>query len=240
MANPIVVAEGLVKDIGATPVLRGVSLAIRPRGVLAVMGANGAGKSTLLKVLGGIWGYRGGRLERFGKVVPRDAMPDPRIGILGHQSFLYPHLTLLENLRLYARLWELSSVEERVMKAVQAVGLEWAAQDPVRTYSRGMRQRGALARIWMIAPQLWLLDEPYSGLDEEGRRMVTHMIQGAGERGAGLVFTTHRIDEALQCADAVTIMARGTMVWWSRTEGLDRADWDVLRSRYWGGRAFHA
>lgn len=207
----------LEKRIGDKEVLRDISLELGRYSALAVLGPNGVGKTTLLRVLAGVWGPSRGQLWRFDEPVSKDGRPDPRVGYLGHQSFLYPSLTALENLTFYARLWGLNRPRERAQDMLMRVGLTWSHSDPVRTFSRGMLQRAAIARALLPEPQLLLLDEPYTGLDLEAQAFLDRTLIAFRQDGGAIILITHNVAEALRSSDAVTIMLGGKLVWWAPT-----------------------
>ncbi|NMP23578.1 ATP-binding cassette domain-containing protein [Sulfobacillus harzensis] len=236
MSEGVLKAEKLVRVAGRLPVLNGVDLELSPGRVLALMGPNGAGKSTLLYVLAGLWSYSSGQLWRFGELLPTDNRPDPRVALLAHQSFLYSHLTLEENLLLYGRLYGVDRARARARWATERVGLQWAYHERLRTFSRGMRQRAALARVLMQDARLWLLDEPSSGLDREGRAILAALIAEAREDGVAILMTTHVLSEALRSAEALAILKAGRFVWWS----ANSEEWDAAQARLLGVGDGHA
>ncbi len=215
----VVRAAHLEKKIGEKEVLRDISLELGSHAALAVLGPNGAGKTTLLRILSGVWGPSSGELWRFNQLVKTEGRTDPRVGYLGHQSFLYPTLTAMENLTFYARLWGLPSPTVRAREMLQQVGLMWSQSDRVKTYSRGMLQRAAIARVLLPDPQLLLLDEPYTGLDVEAQLFLDRTLMAYREAGGSIVLITHNVHEALRISDAVTVLVRGKLVWWAPTKG---------------------
>ncbi len=216
-SHVVIRAVHLEKRIGDKEVLRDISLELGPYSALAVLGPNGAGKTTLLRVLAGVWGPSRGQLWRFDQPVSNDGRTDPRVGYLGHQSFLYPSLTALENLSFYGRLWGVKRPYERARDMLARVGLTWSQSDPVRTFSRGMLQRAAIARALLPEPQLLLLDEPYTGLDIEAQAFLDRALLSFRHDGGAIVLITHNVAEALRIADAVTIILGGKLVWWAPT-----------------------
>lgn len=240
MREPAIRAVDLAKSLGASVLFQHITFELYPGRVMAIMGRNGAGKSSLLKVLAGIWSFQSGQLWRLGQAVPPDQAPDSRVGLLAHQSFLYGHLTLEENLRFYGRLWRVERVHERAAEAMDHVGLSWVARDQVRTFSRGMVQRASLARLLVTDPDLWLLDEPFSGLDGEGRQRLVQVVSDQRSRGKAVLMTTHRIDEALDTADALAILKGGRFIWWGGAEEMRRGLWQEACRVHLGARAEHA
>jgi len=218
--SPVIRAVHLAKTLGTATVLQDVSFELGAGAALAILGPNGAGKTTLLKVLAGVWAPNRGELWRFGQLLRDGGHPDPRIGYLGHQSLLYPSLTLLENLRFYGRLWGVPRLSETIESVVDQVGLGWSLDDPVRTFSRGMLQRAAIARVLLTAPELVLLDEPYTGLDLPSRHVLDRWIRTFRSEGGTVLMITHQPDEAYRLVDAVAILHTGRFIWWSPTQEM--------------------
>lgn len=222
MAEVVLEARRLSRSIGGRRILHNLGFELHQGRVLAIMGPNGAGKSTLLKILAGSVGYDGGDLYQFGNRISTLGSGDRRIGYLAHQSFLYLGLSLRENLRFYGRLWHLTELEMRIDRVLAEVDLLWCHDDPVRTYSRGMRQRAALARMLLPGPELMLLDEPFTGLDGEGRHVVTRLLRDQViMRGTSIVLITHDNEDTCW-ADGTAILAHGRFVWWARQADLVR------------------
>jgi heme exporter protein A len=216
MNGPIVEARGITKYLGDRPVLRAVSLTVMPGEVVAVVGPNGAGKTTLVRVLAGAVRPTAGTLVRFGEPVA-DERSDTRIGYLGHRSLLYRTLTGIENLEFYARLYGLPDPRAAAESALIAVGLRPFMHDPVRTYSRGMEQRAALARAFLHRPSLLLLDEPYTGLDLEAQELLEARVRDTVAAGGAAVVISHRIEEAARLAHRVGILWYGRLGRWRTT-----------------------
>jgi heme exporter protein A len=210
-------AEGLARDLAGVPVLRGVDLVVEPGEVVALLGANGAGKTTLLRVLALLLRPGGGRLTLFG--VDARTAPPPlrhRIGWVGHESCCYPDLTAAENLTFWAELFGLPDPAARAAEQLAWAGLEHVARRPVRTFSRGMAQRLALARALLHAPDLLLLDEPYSGLDPEAVAALQTRLATLAAAGHAIVLTTHEIERAAPIATRLAILHRGRIAWTHR------------------------
>jgi heme exporter protein A len=193
MSSPepaLVVCQGLVRRFGERAALDGVSLELAAGETLLLTGGNGAGKTTLLRVLATVLRPHAGAVSVAGHELPRQARAvRPLIGYVGHEPLVYPSLTALENLELYASLHGRSA--ESCRPALAMVGLERRRNDRAADLSRGMRQRLALARAWLHQPALLLLDEPTAGLDGEGRELLNGMLDE--HRGAALV-ATHEPD----------------------------------------------
>jgi heme ABC exporter ATP-binding subunit CcmA len=222
--------EGVGRAYGERVALRDVTLTL-PRGAtVAVFGANGAGKTTLLRVLALLARPTAGDYLLFGEPTRRggDRLEQRRrLGFLAHQSWLYEHLTAEENLRFHAGLHGLRPDGAAIEAALDAVGLPGRRADPVRTYSRGMQQRLALARVLLHRPDLLLLDEPFTGLDREGAGRLRALLKRHAA-GRTLILATHDVAEALPLATRVVVLAGGRLVADRPTAGLTVAGVEAL------------
>ncbi len=175
-------ARGLEKRYGARRALGSVDIELGRDGFLLVTGPNGSGKTTLLRLLAGLAAPTRGSLE---VDVARGA-----VGFLGHEPLVYRELTALENLDLFGRLYRVPERRERIGMLLERFGLWEARGERVASYSRGMTQRLALCRALLHEPELVLLDEPYTGLDEQGAALLDRELgELAGARA--LVVSTH-------------------------------------------------
>jgi len=219
-----VAARGLSRRYGPLRALDGVDLDIAPGEFLTIFGPNGAGKTTLLRILASLVRPTGGSLSIFG-LDPKAAgdQVKRRIGLIGHNGFLYGGLTARDNLRFYARLYDLDEIPRRCDALLEEVGLADRADDPVRTFSRGMQQRLSIARALIHDPDLVLLDEPYTGLDQHASRTLRGILEQVRGRGRSVVMVTHHLDEGLEVSTRVSIMSRGRFAFESPTRDLSHA-----------------
>ncbi|HKQ98196.1 MAG TPA: ABC transporter ATP-binding protein [Candidatus Polarisedimenticolia bacterium] len=199
------------RHFGGFAALDGVDLGIGTGERILLLGPNGAGKTTLLRMLALLVRPTGGTLRLFGEPTRRGGDRPARrrrIGFLAHQTWLYEHLTAEENLRFTAGLYDLPAPEAAIRRALDEVGLLHRRGDTIRTFSRGMQQRLALARVLLTAPDLLLLDEPFTGLDRQGAGALRLLVR---ERlpGRTLVLATHDIADALPLVDRVVVLAGG-------------------------------
>ena len=209
-----VLARGLRREFGGVAVLTGVDLTVEAGELVVLLGSNGAGKTTLLRVLATLLRPSGGTLQLFGE----DASRRPptarrRIGHVGHESACYPDLTGRENLEFYAELHGVPDPARRVDDLLRWAGLEDAARRPVRVYSRGMAQRLALARALVHGPELLLLDEPFSGLDQAAVARLETLLGELRRSGHAIVLSTHDLDRVATLATRVAILHRGRIAW---------------------------
>jgi heme exporter protein A len=202
--------EGLTRYYGEREALSGVSLSLAEGHTLVVFGPNGAGKTTLLRVLATLLRPHEGSVSVLGSSLPDEGWAvRGRVGLLGHEPLLYRELTAGENLRFHARLHGVE--DERVTELLESLAISARAAEPLRTLSRGMVQRVAVARAVLHDPELLLLDEPYSNLDPAAVELVAPLIgAGAGPRdGRTRVICSHDPARGLAEADLVLGLRAG-------------------------------
>lgn len=210
---PLLEARALERTFGPVTAVDGVDFSLAPGAFLTVFGPNGAGKSTLLRLLGG--GLRPTRGEvRLGgqRVSVGDLGVAEKVGVLSHHGFLYAHLTASENLRFYGRLYGLDDLGTRVPERLEAVGLASRAEDRVSTFSRGMRQRLALARCLLHDPEVVLLDEPYTGLDAYAADVLRGVLEALRDGRRTVVMVTHALHQGLELSERVAVQVSGRWV----------------------------
>ena len=214
MIGPPIRAERLARGFGGVRVLTGVDLTVAAGEVVVLLGPNGAGKTTLLRILALLLAPTGGRLVLFGTDATRaPAALRRRIGYAGHEISCYPDLSGAENLAFYAQLFGVAEPAARIARLLAWAGLDGAGRRPVRTYSRGMSQRLALARALLHEPDLLLLDEPFSGLDPDAVERLQQQLLELRAAGHSIVLATHDVDRAVPVASRVAILHRGRIAW---------------------------
>jgi heme exporter protein A len=196
----------LARNYGERRVLSGVSLTLEAGETLVVFGPNGAGKTTLLRVLATLLRPHGGDVRVLGRKLPEEGWAvRGRIGMLGHEPMLYRELSARENLLYHARLHDRPPA--RVSEVLERVGMSERADEPLRTLSRGMVQRVAIARTVLHEPELLLLDEPYAHLDPAARELVDPLL-GAEEQRTRVI-SSHDPSGGLEEADLVLGLRAG-------------------------------
>ncbi len=210
LSPPYLEVRGLKKSFGLKPVLRGVDLMLCRGERMALVGANGAGKTTLLRILAGLTKPSAGTVCINGLDIARDAQQVRRlVGFVGHQPYLYDELTVMENLLFFGHMYTVKHAQERASELICRVGLERRAQERVGTLSRGQVQRLALARALLHSPQFLLLDEPDTGLDQQGSELVYELLKEHAEQGGTTLFTTHNLERALKLSNSIVTLERG-------------------------------
>ena len=211
-SEPLIRVTGLRKTFGNHRVLDGLDLDVRAGEAVAVLGANGAGKTTLLKVLATLVRPTRGTAT----VAGHDCAKDPElvrreIGLVAHSSHVYEDLTAAENLTFWATLAGLRPSAAERAGALGAVELERAAAERVRTFSAGMKRRLSLARFVLARPRVLLLDEPFTGLDQGGKKWLEEHLAAFKTGGGAIVMTTHSFGRELAVADRIAILAGGAI-----------------------------
>ena len=219
---PIIQVRDLRKDFGYLQALSGVSFDLNKGEFLTIFGPNGAGKTTLIKVLAGLTRPTSGSAHIDGfDVLESNAELRSQIGVISHTTCLYPDLTALENLLFYAKLYGLDDPEKRTNESIREAGLQLRRHDPVRTYSRGMQQRMAIARATLHDPSFLFLDEPFTGLDLRATNALKEHLHDLHTGERTIIMTTHDMSCGLELCDRVAIQNKGRFL---LLESIDRID----------------
>jgi heme exporter protein A len=206
--------QSVEKRFGGLSALRGVSLEIRAGDCVALLGPNGAGKTTLLRVAALLATPTRGTVQlRATDGTPRGDSGGAKflIGMVGHSTLLYDEFTAAENLQLFGKLYGLNDPSGRARTALEDCGLGARAEGLVRTFSRGMRQRLAIAKALLHGPRVVLLDEPAAGLDRQGLEWFGARLAQLRTSGATVLMSTHARNESLELATRIVALASGTV-----------------------------
>lgn len=217
----LICVQKLGKRYGSKAVLKNIELTIDAGQVVALLGANGAGKTTLMRTIAGLTKPDRGSIE-LGGATFRTASHELRryIGFVGHAPLLYDTLSGWENLRFFAHLYDMQQPEARIEALMHEVELWSRRRDLVRTYSRGMKQRLAIARAVLHDPPVLLLDEPDTGLDQDSMEMLHSIIRELGVNNRAILLSTHQLDQALAWADQICILADGRIMHQPKSDKL--------------------
>jgi len=211
---PVIEIRALSKRYGPIAAVDELDLDIDRGESVLLLGPNGAGKSTLLRMLSGLTRPTSGTLRVFGgsPTGSSGSAVRRRLGLLSHQTFLYDHLTAIENLEFCARLYGVEHPDRVARAALRDVDLEDRSSELVQGFSRGMQQRLAIARSILHRPDLLLFDEPYTGLDRDASRRLSDSLRALRRQGRTCVMTTHDFSSGLAVADRIVVLASGRKV----------------------------
>ncbi|HVY92123.1 MAG TPA: heme ABC exporter ATP-binding protein CcmA [Bryobacteraceae bacterium] len=205
-----IAADRVWKYFGDYPALRGATFEAAPGACVALLGRNGAGKTTLLRILANLSKPTKGEVTIFG--LPAAGKMRERIGYLGHGIGVYDDLSAIENLTLFGQLMGVPNPQAAAEAALERVGLSRVRDGFAREFSRGMRQRLAIARAFLHNPEVLLLDEPFTSLDDRAIGVLHDLLRDALAKGATIVMSTHQIREAMELATQVALLERGRIV----------------------------
>jgi len=227
MSELVIETQGVGRRFSGINAVDNVDLGVGAGEAVALFGPNGAGKTTLLRMIATLLRPTRGTLRLFGRSVgDGGAYARRRIGFLSHQSFLYPDLTPTENLEFYARMFRVSTPALRVRELLDQVGLVGWAHRPVRTLSRGLEQRCALARALLHQPDLLLMDEPFTGLDVDASKMLRDRLKQAHAGGTTLIMTTHDMTQGFDVCQRAIVLVRGRLVWTGAIDARERESFE--------------
>jgi heme ABC exporter ATP-binding subunit CcmA len=218
--------DAVWKYFGDFPALRDVGFSVSAGSVVALLGRNGAGKTTLLRIVAGLAKPSKGSVKIHGAEV-REEPTRRRIGVLGHGISLYDELTATENLVLFGKLYGLADTAKRAHQWLERTGLERVRDGLVREFSRGMRQRLAVARTFIHDPEVLLFDEPFTSLDDKAIAVLQSLIKEAQQRGCTILISTHQLREAIELATHVALIRKGQLAYAGERvpEMLDDPGW---------------
>ncbi|GAV23627.1 heme ABC exporter ATP-binding protein CcmA [Carboxydothermus pertinax] len=205
--------KDITKKIGDKIILKNISFNISSGQFVTVLGPNGAGKSTLFKILALLMKPTSGTLKINGVTVNESGIAlRAKLGVISHNSFLYDSLSARDNLLFYAKMYGLKNAERAVKEVIQQVGLELSYYQPVKTFSRGMLQRLAIARCLLTNPEIVLLDEPYTGLDQQAIEILNKVLKTLKTEKRTVLMITHNFEEGVTLSDRIFILNRGQLV----------------------------
>ncbi len=205
--------EDVHKQFGPVKAVRGISFEVKSGEVMGIIGPNGAGKTTTIKMILGLLQPDKGKISLFGSTIADEAVRQ-RIGYMPESPTFYNHLTGREILTFVGELFRLDKkeIKKRSNELIELVGLNKAADRPLREYSKGMLQRIDLAQALINEPDLLFLDEPMDGLDPIGRIRMKEIILSIKERGASIVFNSHILSDVEAISDRILVIDQGKML----------------------------
>jgi heme exporter protein A len=219
--TPALAIEGLTRIFGPRKALDAVDFELPAGAFLSIFGPNGAGKTTLLRTLTTLQNPSSGSAKVLGLDVVKDAVElRSRIGLISHNSLLYPDLSAEENLLFFSDMYGIPDPAARVAELLDSVELLHRRFDLVRTFSRGMLQRLSIARALLHRPEVLFLDEPYSGLDPHAMDILDHLIAQIRSQHT-FVMVSHDLVKGLELCSHALILAKGRVVRFDEKESID-------------------
>jgi heme exporter protein A len=201
--------RGLAKYFGRFSALRDLNLTVKAGEFIALFGRNGAGKTTFLRIIAGLSRPSSGTFKIQLAGASRPYSIRGVIGYLSHNTSLYVDLTALENLRFFAQLMDVPADDAVLMQRIGQVGLAGREREPVRNYSRGMQQRLAIARAFLHNPDILLLDEPFTGLDQTGSDFLKSYLSKTHAEGKTCILAIHDTQLGYEMADRLVVIENG-------------------------------
>ncbi|GIV65558.1 MAG: ABC transporter ATP-binding protein [Bellilinea sp.] len=221
--SSLIEVRSLVKRFGAKIVLRQLNFHVDAGEFVALLGPNGAGKTTFLRILASLARPSLGEVWVAGFRLPQQAAHvRRRLGVVSHQPLLYGDLSAEENLRFYGRMYAVEDLESRIHEVLELVGLVARRRDLVRTFSRGMQQRLAIGRAILHDPDVLLLDEPHTGLDQDACDMLDGVLRQIAGQGRTVVMTSHDLARVEDLASRFDVLTGGRITASQPANGLPR------------------
>jgi heme exporter protein A len=221
----IITVHNLVKRYGLKTVLKGLDFNVQRGEFVALLGPNGAGKTTFLRILSSLLRPTSGEVYIAGHRLPSQANEIRyRLGVVSHLPLLYGDLTAEENLLFYGCMYSVPNLSQRANQVLEMVGLNSRQKDLVRTFSRGMQQRLAIARAVLHDPEVILFDEPHTGLDQDACVMLDEVLQEVAARGRTVVMTSHDLARAADLASRFDVLSNGTITASIQSNEIDPND----------------
>lgn len=205
--------ENVSYAIGKRSILDQITLAIKKNSITGILGPNGAGKSTLLSLVIGLHKTRNGTITVLGEKLPiKGEGLRKRIGVVLQETALYNELTVFENLRFAAALYDVKNEKERITEVIKLLGLQERANEFVKILSGGLRRRATIARALIHQPELLVIDEPTLGVDAETRHAIWEHLRFLKSTGTTILVATNYLDEAQAICDTVAVLQTGTLI----------------------------
>ena len=228
-------ARGLNKKFGYKTALRNIDVLLKKGDSLALFGPNGAGKSTLIQVLCSLLQPTSGSVRIAGYEARRDREALHQIiGLIAHQTFLYPHLTAYENLKFYGAMYGVARLNDRIPEVLDLVGLGDYRNDAVQNFSRGMQQRLSIGRAIIHDPMILFLDEPFTGLDQQGSEDFLKLILQFRDQGKTVIMASHHLQLGLELCERAAILKSGKIVYLQNVAHISKNDFTRIYSQQIG------
>ena len=218
--SDVINLDSVYKSLGTRQILNNVTLSVQQGDIFGYLGPNGAGKTTTIRIILGLMQPTQGKALILGEDVKIDKVRQ-NIGFVLETDGLYDNVSAFDNLNYYGQLYDVDKLNERINRAIQLVGLQDRAQDKVSAYSKGMRQRLALARAMVHDPQVLILDEPTSGVDPSGQIEIRQiMLDMVRKEGKTILLSSHNLDEVQRICNRIALIHKGEIKLYGELEKL--------------------
>jgi heme exporter protein A len=224
-------AKGITRSFGHIRALRGIDLQLKKGRFLTIFGPNGAGKTTLLKIFATILRPSNGQIEIMGLNPKKTGEAlRRRLGVLSHNSFLYLNLTPYENLKFYGTMYQVEDLETKIREVLAEVDLWERRNQPIRTLSRGLQQRAAIARAIIHDPDIIFLDEPFTGLDQQSAEKFRLVLDKLHPGLRTIVMSTHNLSLGLEMSQEIAILVKGRIMYQAESNRVTRNEFEQIYS----------
>jgi len=218
--NSAISLDSIKKTLGSREVLRGISFTVATGDIFGYLGPNGAGKTTTIRILLGLLPASSGKLEVLGQDINRSETRK-KIGFALDPTGLYDNMSATENLEYYARIYRVADATPKISRLLGMVGLADRAGDKAGTYSKGMKQRLALARAMVHSPEILVLDEPTAGVDPSGQIEIRQILLEIAHKEQKTIFlSSHNLDEVQRICNRIALIDRGEIKLYGELESL--------------------
>ena len=199
--------------ISGKDILRGITLNVRRGEIMGLLGKNGAGKTTLLSLISGLRSHTSGEINVLGEKMPTHTAEFRRkMGFVLQENALYEELTIFENLKFSASLYDVQNSRKRILEVLEVLGLSDRRDQVVNTLSGGLKRRTAIARAFLHDPELFIIDEPTLGVDADTRHALWAYLRLLRSKSKTVIVATNYLDEALALCDRVAVLGAGEML----------------------------
>jgi len=218
MEEKIIEVENISKDFGKIKALENVSFYLKNGETICILGENGSGKSTLIKIIAGIIKPTNGKLKIFGKDPFKERSVYSKIGFLFHEELFYEELTLFENLYFISKILNIENSFEKIKRISSLFLIEDKLKEKVKNLSRGEIQKAGFVRALLNNPEILILDEPFTAVDEKGREIIIEVFKDFKEEKKSVIFSTHDKEIAKNISDKILLLSKGKKIYFGEFE----------------------
>jgi ABC-type multidrug transport system ATPase subunit len=220
MEEKIIEVEGVSKDFGKIKALKDVSFYLKNGEIICILGENGSGKSTLIKIIAGIIKPTDGKLKIFGKDPFKERSIYSKIGFLFHEPLFYEELTIFENLYFISKVLNVENFFEKIKKISSLFLIEDKLNEKVKNLSRGEIQKAGFLRALLNDPEILILDEPFTAVDEKGKEIIIKVFNDFKKEKKSIIFSTHDKEIAKNISDNILLLSKGKKIYFGNLKNF--------------------